>query len=52
MKVSVVAHPQFVVADIDPRLYGSFIEHLAAQSIRASTSPAMPPPTRTACART
>ncbi len=28
MKVSVVAHPQFVVADIDPRLYGSFIEHL------------------------
>lgn len=28
MKVSVAAHPQFVVADIDPRLYGSFIEHL------------------------
>ena len=28
MKATVTAHPRFVVSDIDPRLYGSFIEHL------------------------
>ena len=28
MKATITAHPRFVVSDIDPRLYGSFIEHL------------------------
>ncbi|RYF44424.1 MAG: alpha-N-arabinofuranosidase, partial [Cytophagaceae bacterium] len=28
MKATVTAHPRFVVSEIDPRLYGSFIEHL------------------------
>jgi len=28
MKATVTAHAQFIVAEIDPRLYGSFIEHL------------------------
>jgi alpha-N-arabinofuranosidase len=28
MKAAVTAHPHYVVSKIDPRLYGSFIEHL------------------------
>lgn len=28
MKVAVTAHPRYIVSEIDPRLYGSFIEHL------------------------
>src|SRR5437660_9657800 len=28
MKAAVAAHPRYVVSKIDPRLYGSFIEHL------------------------
>lgn len=28
MKAAVTAHPHYVVSEIDPRLYGSFIEHL------------------------
>ena len=28
MKVAVTAHARYVVSEIDPRLYGSFIEHL------------------------
>jgi alpha-N-arabinofuranosidase len=28
MKAAVTAHARYVVSDIDPRLYGSFIEHL------------------------
>ncbi len=28
MKAAVTAHPRYVVSEIDPRLYGSFIEHL------------------------
>ncbi|WP_280798756.1 alpha-N-arabinofuranosidase [Mesorhizobium sp. WSM3224] len=28
MKTAVTAHPRYVVSKIDPRLYGSFIEHL------------------------
>ena len=28
MKAKIVANRRFTVADIDPRLYGSFIEHL------------------------
>jgi alpha-L-arabinofuranosidase len=28
MKATVTAHAQFIVGEIDPRLYGSFIEHL------------------------
>ena len=28
MRASVTAHKEFTVAKIDPRLYGSFVEHL------------------------
>lgn len=28
MKAAVTAHPRYIVSKIDPRLYGSFIEHL------------------------
>ncbi|TPI26720.1 alpha-N-arabinofuranosidase [Mesorhizobium sp. B3-2-1] len=28
MKAAITAHPHYVVSEIDPRLYGSFIEHL------------------------
>ncbi len=28
MRATAYAHPQFTIAEIDPRLYGSFVEHL------------------------
>ena len=28
MKATITLHPQFTIADVDPRLYGGFIEHL------------------------
>ena len=28
MKAAVTVHSKFTISDIDPRLYGSFIEHL------------------------
>jgi alpha-N-arabinofuranosidase len=28
MKAAITAHSKYTISDIDPRLYGSFIEHL------------------------
>ncbi len=42
MKANLTANKSYVIGEISPRLYGSFIEHLGRPYMEASTSRTIP----------